>query len=508
VATLQAGAVVPATDKKRRKSLKIPSQTPLFVPCNMEVDMKNYPRGARQGLGYAVISILASLGLVLTSCSTKAPTSPTTELSALAPGDLDVTFNIDGVSDTSLEGGSDRARGVVVQSDGKIVLAGTTGAGNFGLLRYTTDGSTFDTTFDPGDGTRIVDMGSSTDTVSGMVLQSDGKIVVVGETQGAWGRDVAVLRLNTNGSLDTTFSGDGKGYYNFNHFKDDHVTAVAMQGTKIVVVGWVEDSGSNTDVAVLRLNSDGSPDLTFNGNGVKRFSFDNDGSFSARAMAVAVFNNKVIVTGRAEYNANNWYFGVARLTNNGSLDNSFNGDGMTVFTFRELFAPCDQGFENEAFGVAMTPGLFLVGSDVGMVVVGRTNVCGDADVAVARLTSGGTLDAGFSGDGKRVLGDGNIEAARAVRTSGGLFMPGGGQTPRKITVAGYREGGADFQLMRLNWDGSFDTTFSGDGKLTTDFNASHDRAYAMTLSGGKIVVAGEARSGFEYEFAVARYNAQ
>lgn len=431
-------------------------------------------------------------------------------LGALAAGDLDVTFSDDGLIDSSVQTGSDRARGLAVQNDGKVVLAGTTGQGNYGVLRYKADGSGLDLSFDA-DGIRIVDMGSATDIVTAMTLQSDGKIVVVGEVTGGFGKDVGVMRLNSNGSLDNTFSGDGKGFYDFNHFKDDYVTGVVMQGTKIVVSGYVQESSSssNTQFVVMRLNSDGTPDLTFNGTGVKRFSFAGEGAFSAKAYGLTVFNNKIIVVGRAEFNASIWYMAAARLNNNGSLDNTFSGNGLAVVSFKELVGACSVGSENEAFGVAISPGISLAGSDRGFVMVGRTNACGDADVAVARLNVNGTLDNSFSADGKRIYGDAQVESARAVRTSGGFPGPGV-VSPKKITLAGYREGGvggSDFQVMRLNWDGSLDNTFSGDGKLTTDFNGSHDRAYALALSGNKIYVAGETRNGLQYEFAVARYNA-
>jgi uncharacterized delta-60 repeat protein len=432
-------------------------------------------------------------------------------LSPLAAGDLDTTFSGDGLVDSSLQAGSDRARGLAVQSDGKVVLAGTTGSGNYGVLRYKADGSGLDLSFD-GDGIKVVDMGSATDTGTAMTLQSDGKIVVVGEVAGGFGKDVGVMRLNSNGSLDNTFSGDGKGFYDFNHYKDDYVTGVVMQGTKIVVSGWVQEdsSSSNTVFVVMRLNSDGSPDLSFNGSGVKRFSFSPEGALSAKAYGLTIANNKVIVVGRAEFNANIWYMAAARLNDNGSLDNSFSGNGLAVLNFKEVAGTCSVGSENEAFGVAINPGLLLVGTDPGFVMVGRTNACGDSDVAVARLLSNGNLDTSFSLDGKRILGDANIESARAVRNSGGLPMPGPSITPKKITIAGYREGGvggSDFQVMRLNWDGSSDNTFSVDGKLTTDFNGSHDRGYALVLAGGKIYVAGETKNGADYEFAVAGYNA-
>ncbi len=452
---------------------------------------------------------LSVVMIILAACG-QSPKSPEITLNTLAAGDLDLTFSGDGLIDSSLQAGDDRARAVAIQADGKAVLAGTTGAGNYGVTRYKADGSGLDLSFDA-DGIRVVDMGSATDTATAMTLQSNGKIVVVGEVAGGFGKDVGIMRLNSNGTLDNTFSGDGKGFYDFNHFKDDFVTGVVMQGNKIVVSGYVqEDSGSSsTAFVVMRLNSNGTPDLSFNASGVKLISFSADGFFSAKANSLSIINNKIVVVGRAEFNDNNWYFGVARLNNNGTLDNSFSGNGLTAFNFSDLIGPCNVGFENVAFGVSVNPGLFLAGQDIGFVVVGRTNACGSSDAAVARLKTNGDLDTTFSSDGKRVIGDANFENARAVRTSGGFPMPGPSVSPMKITIAGSREGGiaTDFQVFRLNWNGTSDLGFSGDGKLTTDLNGSDDRAYALALSGGKIYVAGETKNGASYEFAVARYKA-
>lgn len=431
-------------------------------------------------------------------------------LSTQAAGDLDVSFSGDGLLDSSIQAGDDRALGMAVQNDGKIVLAGPTGLGNFGVARYTSTG-VFDSSFDA-DGIKVVDMGSSTDKATDMTLQSDGKIVVVGEVQGYWSQDAAVLRLNSNGSLDTSFSSDGKGYYDFNHFKDDHATAVTMQGSKIVVVGWVKQSSSSTlnNFVVMRLNANGSPDLSFNGSGVAYVNFP---GYSAQATEVIVSNNKIIVVGYVSA-GNSTEFAVARLNNNGSLDTSFSGDGKTNFHFRDYFY-CDDGLENEAFGVAVDPGFFFtyngLGVDRKIVVTGRTNACGDSDFAVARLNSNGSLDTSFSGDGKRILGNPKDEVARAVVTTGGMFLyPYGSSSPKKIVLAGYSEGGpngADFKLIRLNWDGSNDSNFSWSSIVDTDFNGKDDRIYGAAIHSNTIIAAGEAQNAStnQAEFAVARY---
>src|SRR2546423_1360954 len=123
-----------------------------------------------------------------------------------APGDLDPTFSGDGKQTTDFGFGSGSAEATVRQPDGKIVAAGSTPGGDyrFALARYNPNGS-LDTSFS-GDGKQTTDFGSF-DEANGVALQTDGKIVVVGLTGGG---DFALARYNPNGSLDTSFSGDGR----------------------------------------------------------------------------------------------------------------------------------------------------------------------------------------------------------------------------------------------------------------------------------------------------------
>jgi uncharacterized delta-60 repeat protein len=120
------------------------------------------------------------------------------------PGDLDASFAGTGKKAITF-GGIDAARVVLVQPDGRIVVAGGgAAASSFCVARLRANGA-LDTTFGPG-GKRTIDFGGDDESAYGAALQPDGKIVLAG------GSDlrVAVARLNPNGSLDTTFSGDGK----------------------------------------------------------------------------------------------------------------------------------------------------------------------------------------------------------------------------------------------------------------------------------------------------------
>ena len=169
-----------------------------------------------------------------------------------ADGTLDTSFSGDGRQTTDF-GGFDPATGVALQGDGKIVAVGGAGgdefvADDFALARYNPDGS-LDTSFS-GDGKQTTDFGGS-DQANGVVLQGDGKIVAVGHSVAVAGADFALARYNPNGSLDTSFSGDGRQTTDFGGF--DLANGVALQGDgKIVAVGVGRGTDRTSDLALAR----------------------------------------------------------------------------------------------------------------------------------------------------------------------------------------------------------------------------------------------------------------
>ena len=124
-----------------------------------------------------------------------------------APGDLDPTFDSDGKVTTDFSMVNDGASAVAVQSDGKIVAVGNAGQVDFAVARYNTDGS-LDTSFD-GDGKIVTQIGSSSGAFS-VAIQMDGKIVAAGFSNVSLSSyDFTLVRYNSDGSLDTLFDGDG-----------------------------------------------------------------------------------------------------------------------------------------------------------------------------------------------------------------------------------------------------------------------------------------------------------
>src|ERR1051325_589532 len=164
-----------------------------------------------------------------------------------APGDLDPTFGNGGKVATEFHFA--HPTDVVVQADGKIVVCGTdeSNTAEFVLVRYHADGS-LDTSF--GNGGKVsTGLGQPFNYANGMAIQADGKIVVTGYA-GAHGpiRDFAIVRYETNGSLDTSFDGDGKVIIDMggDNFAND--LAIQTDG-KIVVVGGSGPSYSSRNAA-------------------------------------------------------------------------------------------------------------------------------------------------------------------------------------------------------------------------------------------------------------------
>ena len=210
----------------------------------------------------------------------------------LSAGHLDPSFGVGGkVTTTFGSSQSVAANGMAVQSDGKIVVAGYTNtAGNFdfALARYNEDGS-LDTSFD-GDGKVTTDFGKSSVAFS-MALQADGKIVVAGYVFGGGQTDFALARYNSDGTLDTSFDGDGKLTTDFGTSFDVSTSLALQADGKIVVVGYAGDN-NNIHFALARYNEDGSLDTSFDGDG--KLTTDIEGYTESVALQA---DGKIVVIG-------------------------------------------------------------------------------------------------------------------------------------------------------------------------------------------------------------------
>ena len=226
-----------------------------------------------------------------------------------ADGALDPTFGIGGVVTTDF-GGNDYAFALALQPDGKIVTGGTTTTG-FALARYNGNGS-LDASF--GQGGKVTTAASNGATA--VVLQPDGKIV-------AAGRDLLV-RYNSNGSLDPSFGSGGRVVQTgFGLFSP---SLVLQSDGKIVAVGTMSMPG---DFALIRYNSDGSLDMTFGSAGIITTDFSG-GDDEAYASALQP-DGKIVAVGRTTSLQS--LFALARYNSDGSLDTTFGTGGRVTTSF-------------------------------------------------------------------------------------------------------------------------------------------------------------------------------
>jgi len=353
-------------------------------------------------------------------------------------GTLDTSFGPDGTGRIiTAFGGEDRARGVTVQPDGKIVVGGgcCSGGGPAGVAvaRYNPDGSLDGgfgsggkvTTFFPERGIQAF--------VNVILLQPDGKIVAAGAAgNSGFDRDHILVRYNYDGSLDMDFGTGGKVITSFEGF--DEAVALALHDGKLVTAGFSGAfSGSHTRFAVARFNSNGSLDATFGTGGKVTTDFGGSGEDSASAMIIQA-DGKIVVSGRAAPTGT-YDFALARYNSDGSLDATFGAVGKVTTDFG--------GSSDFGGGVGLRDG--------GIVVAGTTNVSGTYDFALARYNSDGSLDTTFG-----VAGKVTTDFGASVDFGGGMAL----QPDGKIVVVGSSnvDGTSDFALVRYS-NGLFN--FSG-----------------------------------------------
>lgn len=347
---------------------------------------------------------------------------------------------------------------MALQDDGKIVAVGVTND-SFAVARYLASG-VLDASFGSNGlvVTAVTDAQQRAEATS-IAVQPDGKLVVAGTVHGSGGGDVAVLRFLPKGALDSSFDGDGKVVADFNG-GDDSAAAVALDGNKRIVVGGSARVGTQSNFAVLRLTSNGTLDATFDGNGKATVEFGGDAS---AADLLIQPKGEIVVAGRATVAGKDGEIrtreALARLMQNGALDLTFDKDGRLV---------------TEVVGDA-------VGSSVALDYDGKLVVVGsgaEAAFLVARYNSNGTLDSTFGVVGAVSTPFGNPDTRATVV----LALPNG-----NILAAGQSAGQMAF--ARYNPNGTLDQSLDGDGKLLVPL-ASAAASSVVLAADGRLLAAG------------------
>ena len=242
-------------------------------------------------------------------------------------GSLDVTFGNSGIV-TTLIGTTDRCNSIALQNDNKILVAGASKIGanyDFALLRYKSNGN-LDSSFG-NIGKITVSLGTGDDIGKSVAIQTDGKILLAGYSAIGTSNYFALIRVNSNGILDTTFNNDGKVITSIGS-NDDNGNAMALQANGKILVAGYSFNGSSKDLAIVRYNTDGSLDSSFDYDGKVTTSFS---AFDEIGNSIAVQpDGKIIVAGNAEFNTSYPKIALARYNSDGSLDSSFDNDGKVT----------------------------------------------------------------------------------------------------------------------------------------------------------------------------------
>jgi uncharacterized delta-60 repeat protein len=390
-----------------------------------------------------------------------------------APGDLDPTFGAGGKQAFPFAGVPNE---VLVQPDGKILLAGMDANLDFAVWRLTPDGA-LDRSFD-GDGSVEIGLGGQ-DEIEAATLQPDGKIVVAGTTHsppalaGATrlGYDIAIARLNTDGSLDKTFNPEGRaggGTKVFRTEEDAWATSVAVQpyDGAIVLGGYIAGA---TTFSLRRLDSTGALDGTvFENPPGTRDEYVWDVVMQPDGSIVVAGQGSLIMDSRHQAM-------ITRYTPVGSLDETFAGTGFKLFP-------------------DVRPAEVVVRPDGTLVVAGSVYDDLSQRMTVTQLTGAGQIYKAFGDDGTT-----RIDFAGEAETAAAALQPDG-----KLVTVGSLTPATAFAVARLDETGALDAGFGAAGKATIAFGDFNLSTATAVQPDGRIVVAGAMATNQVVQLAVTR----
>jgi uncharacterized delta-60 repeat protein len=394
-----------------------------------------------------------------------------------ATGSGDMTFGTQGNASTDFRGYPDFLNGLALQSDNKIVAIGSASNGRndaFAIARYNANGSP-DNTFDV-DGKRMTFIGSFNVYPLSLSLLSNNKIIAAGYNEPPSGNNIVLAKYNIDGSFDDTFHGNGTITENFKQGSTVYTSTIEQSDGKVIAAGYLFN-GSDYDFLVSRFNTNGSFDNTFSEDGSQTISFLNSNDY-AYALALQQ-DGKILVSGQA-VNSANADFALARLNVDGTIDNSFDGDGKQTTDI----ATNDIG----SHLAIQTDGKILIG----------------ANTTLLRYSAAGALDPTFNGTGRLT----------SIIPVNDFAL----QSTGKIIIGGYR--GYNFALARYNANGTIDNTFSQDGLVETNlypdiaydgYNRYFGTGQSVAIQkDDKIILAGEAgrteRYGTAVNIGITRYD--
>ena len=409
-------------------------------------------------------------------------------------GELDATFGENGRVVVELANAS-LGMSVAQQADGKLLIGGATftdsGGSDFAVFRLNPDGTPDNSFGSSGTGAVTVDFFQADDQAMSVVVQPDGKILLAGwDFESDY--DLALVRLNPDGSLDNTFGGDGRVTLQLGGV-DEQVSGMSLLNNgKIVVAGHTDINGDH-DIVFARFNANGSLDTSFGTAGTTLV--DSGTNYDQAYSMTQQPDGKFIacgLSGPSQYDATDGALLAVRVNQDGSVDTSYGSNGVAIVQTTTVLG--------QARGCAA-----LQDGSGATILAGIDGTATDANLALARLDANGTLDPSFGTAGQASIDLGGWELAENI-----VVLDDG-----TLAVAGVSFGAtSDIFLARIDaGTGMLDSTFGNEG--VTVFDLGHGSQASATFSypfhgfglieqtDGKLVTLGT-RDSFPSAFATAR----
>ena len=242
-------------------------------------------------------------------------------------GSFDNTFGIDGIARIETPE-TEASEAMTLLDDGKILMVGYQDD-DFAVAKFNTDGS-LDTGFGV-NGWAVIPFGNIASFADDVAIQNDGKIVIAGFALNGDNRfQIAAARLNTDGSVDNSFGTSGTVLFNVGDWNDFGEGVVIQNDGKILIGGhkWISNIEQRHDLFVARLNTDGSLDTSYGNNGAATARLVDGANYSnglvLQADGKPILAGYTILQGAID-------MAMVRFDTAGNLDSTFNGDGMVSF---------------------------------------------------------------------------------------------------------------------------------------------------------------------------------
>ncbi len=388
-------------------------------------------------------------------------------------GTFDTSFgNGTGQVTLSISDNTDIINAVAIDANNNIVVAGTSGNGyvnSFAIARFLPTGD-LDTTFNSqgqlpgGPGVALVKIGSLNDTANAVGIDSLGNIIAAGTTDNGTNLEIAVVRLTSEGGLDPTFTeppaANGILTYTISDSNDTTTTSVAIGPDNSIYAGGYTFTGINQAFFVMKFTPTGAIDTTYNAMSMTPGMVVESlaGTNDSQAYAMKLDSQNRIVMGGFVSNGTTTSFAVMRLTTEGDLDPTFNPNATPPGSMGYVITTITEGNNNSILALTFD-------SNDNIVVTGYANTGQNNEFATARYTTTGDLDTTFNSVGYVITNV--VPAMDNFRNNANQGQGVVVDANNNIYTTGFSSDGIQVNFTTINYlvDGSFNTAFNSTGAM-------------------------------------------